>query len=125
MLDFRNGGVNISIPNAQIIFPPLFDEQIAHVLFFFLPKNNFFFAHSPLPNQDYTKKTNDTTIRFSCVSVNVLRTDTVFDTFLNVNSAIVGVTFIVHVNGSAIVCSFLLAFFFPLSFYLTFIYCFI
>ena len=35
MLDFKNGGVNISIPNAQIIFPPLFDEQLEHVSFFF------------------------------------------------------------------------------------------
>ena len=35
--------------------------------------------------------------------MNVLRTDTVFDTFLPVNSAIVGVTFIVNVNDTAIV----------------------
>ena len=75
----------------------------------------FSFFHSPHPfllkKQDYKKKTGDTTVRFSCVSVNVMRTDTVFETYLPVNSAIVGVTFIVYVNDTAIVC-FLFIFFF-------------
>ena len=53
-------------------------------------------------------------IRFSCVAINMVRTDGILSTGVAIDSAIVGMTAMVYVNGSAFVCYFF--FFFLFSF---------
>ena len=56
--------------------------------------------------QDYTLSTGDKVIRFSCVAINMARTDGILSTGVAIDSAIVGMTAMVYVNGSAFVCFF-------------------
>ena len=51
-------------------------------------------------------------IRFSCVAINMARTDGILSTGVAIDSAIIGMTAMVYVNGSAFVCLFFFFFFF-------------
>uniref|UniRef100_A0A7S4NLT0 GPS domain-containing protein n=2 Tax=Paramoeba aestuarina TaxID=180227 RepID=A0A7S4NLT0_9EUKA len=79
--EFKEGKVRIDIPNATVIFPKNFDIQI---------------------KQDYRLTTGDPVIRFSCVGINMVRTDAILATDVPIDSAIVGMTAMVNVNGSAV-----------------------
>ena len=119
MVEFREGGVVIAIPNATLTFPANFNEQIAHVIFisfftfFFILCCSFLKSHKK-KKQDYLSKTGDNLVRFACVTINVVRTDAILATDISINSAVVGVTFIVYVNNTAIVCCFFFDFLFSL-----------
>ena len=112
MEQFRDGEVRIDIPNAAVFFPKKFDEQIARVIFllcvwlivvlFFCPINSYIIL------QDYTLATGDPVIRFSCVAINMAKTNTILSTGLPLDSAIIGMTAMVYVNDTAIVCILLL-----------------
>ena len=43
-------------------------------------------------------------IRFSCVAINLVRTDGILSTGVSIDSAIIGMTAMVYVNGTAFVC---------------------
>ena len=53
--------------------------------------------------KDYTLDTGDEVIRFSCVAINMVRTDGILSTGVSIDSAIIGMTAMVFVNGSAVV----------------------
>jgi len=82
MEQFRQGKVRIDIPNATVIFPKGFDEQIA---------------------RDYFLTTGDPVIRFSCVGINMARTNAILSTGVSIDSAIIGLTAMVYVNETAII----------------------
>ena len=56
--------------------------------------------------------TGDPIIRFSCVAINMVRSDIILSTNVTIDSAIIGLTAMVYVNGSAFVCFFLFCFLF-------------
>ena len=56
--------------------------------------------------------TGDSVIRFSCVAINMVRSDVILSTDVTIDSAIIGMTASVYVNGSAFVSIFLFFFFF-------------
>ena len=64
------------------------------------------FPNSPSLKQDYTLATGDSVVRFSCVAINLARTDTILSTETPIDSAIIGLTAMVYVNESAWVCFF-------------------
>ena len=56
--------------------------------------------------KDYTLSSGDPVIRFSCVAINMVRSDVILATDVTIDSAIIGLTAMVYVNGSAYVCCF-------------------
>ena len=61
--------------------------------------------------------TGDSVVRFSCVAINMVRSDVILSTDVTIDSAIIGMTASVYVNGSAFVSIFLFfSFFFLLIF---------
>mmetsp|Transcript_16218 Transcript_16218/g.25210 ORF Transcript_16218/g.25210 Transcript_16218/m.25210 type:complete len:291 (-) Transcript_16218:177-1049(-) len=80
MKQFEEEKQRIDIPNATVIFPKGFDKQIA---------------------RDYTLATGDPVIRFSCVTINMARTDTIISTGIPIDSAVIGMTAIVFVNETS------------------------
>ena len=55
--------------------------------------------------QDYKDAFNDPIIRYSCVSVNMILTDTILSTDINnIDSSVLGASFYVFVNGTSLVC---------------------
>ena len=81
-----------------------------------------FSCFSSLLPQDYKRSTGDTIIRYSCVSVSMLQTDTILDTEADVDSSLLGVRFYVFVNETIQV--FFLFFFCFSFFFLSFFFLF-
>ena len=60
--------------------------------------------------------TGDSIIRFSCVAINMVRSDVILSTNVAIDSAIIGMTASVYVNGSAFVSIFFVFFSFFYSY---------
>ena len=54
--------------------------------------------------QDYKLQSGDSIVRFSCVGINLAQSNDILETNIAIDSAIVGMTANVFVNGSAYVC---------------------
>ena len=82
----------------------------------------FLFFFLSLPPQDYKRSTGDTIIRYACVTVSMMQTDTILDTEADVGSSLLGVKFYVYVNETihVFISFFFFCIFFSFSLFLFF-----
>ena len=118
-------GVTLFYPNdASLYLPPGFHQQIEHVCIFLSKKKKIILFQKPLLSfpplslilsllsplflspsllQDYKDAFGDPIVRYSCISVNLILTDTILLTDLSIDSSVLGASFYVFVNGTSLV----------------------